>query len=133
MSIRHRLSYEEYPQQHDLTVLFAGKLEMRDKFTHIFAFVGTDLIHNQLMKAKLAGHKRTGEMPVAARFDKDRDIVAMVSITQPERGFPSRNSEVVLRDYISGETTRWSMADYLRQGPARPYRFDAPVPPDLIK
>jgi len=133
LSIRHRLAYDEYPQQHDLTVLFAGKLEMRDKFTHIFAFVGNDLIHNQLMKAKLAGHKRTGETPVAARFDKDRDIVAVVSITQPERGFPSRNSEVVLRDFISGETTKFSMADYLRRGPDRPYRFDAPVPPDLIK
>lgn len=133
MSIRHRLAYEEYPQQHDLTVLFAGKLEMRDKFTHIFAFIGNDLIHNQLMKAKLVGHKRPGETPVAARFDKDRDIVAVISATNLERGFPSRKSEVVLRDFVSGETTRWSMADYLRQGPARPFHFDAPVPPDLIR
>lgn len=133
MSIRHRLSYEEYPQQHDLTVLFAGKLEMRDKFTHIFAFVENDLIHNQLMKARLAGHKRTGETPVAARFDRDRDIVAVVSLTRMERGFPSFNSEVVLRDFISGEVKKFGMEDYLRGGPSRPFRFDAPVPPDLIK
>jgi len=133
LSIRHQLAYEEYPLQHDLTVLFAGKLEMRDKFTHIFAFVGNDLIHNQLMKAKLVGHKRPGETPVAGRFDKERDIVAVVSLTKLERGFPSKDSQVVMRDFISGETTRFSMADYLRRGPDRPYRFDAPVPPDLIK
>ncbi len=133
MSIRQRLSYEEYPFQHDLTVLFAGKLEMRDKFTHIFAFVGNDLIHNQLMKAKLVGHKRPGETPVAARFDKDREIVAVVSLTKLERGFPSKDSQVVVRDFISGESATYDIVEYLRRGPDRPYRFDAPVPPDLIK
>lgn len=131
--IRQKLSIEEYPIQHDLTVLFAAKLEMRDKFTHIFAYVGNDLIHNQLMKKKLVPHKRPDEMPVAAQFDTNRDVVAVVSITKDERGFPSNNSEVIVRNFITGETNRYEMAAYLRTGPERKYRFDRPLPPDLIK
>lgn len=126
--IKPLLSAETHPRQHELTTLLNATLEGRDGYATLYAWADADWTHNQLFKKKLSPIRFGDEVIIGAKFDKRKEVTAVASLTETRDGFPTLDSRVKLRDFVTGIDHDFVIDEYLRKGPARPYKF-VPVPP----